>query len=188
MNRYRVLITVLVIVALAVTVLLAVRYYVMRVSKTDLSNKNVQAFLRVIRFAEGTAGANGYRTMFGGKLFDVSNGWQHPNIRVPFTDNRTGKTNYSTAAGAYQFLYSTWSSKRSQLNLADFSPENQDLAALQLIADKSALEDVKAGRFSVAIDKVKKVWASLPGAGYQQPEKSLAALTERYKYEGGNLA
>ncbi len=176
------------VIGLSVAVYFGIRYFFMKVKKEDLGNNNVQAFLRVIRFAEGTAGENGYRTMFGGKLFDVSNGWEHPNICVKFFDKLKNKENCSTAAGAYQFLYSTWSGKRSQLNLADFSPANQDLAALQLIADKGALEDVKAGRFATAIDKVKKVWASLPGAGYQQPEKSLAALTEKFKQEGGNVA
>lgn len=43
------------------------------------TNKNVEAFLFTIRRAEGTAGVNGYRTMFTGKLFDDYS--KHPNIK-----------------------------------------------------------------------------------------------------------
>lgn len=135
-------------------------------------NNNVKAFLMMIRRCEGTSGTNGYNTMFGGKIFsDLS---KHPNVCVPFRDN------CSTAAGAYQFLYKTWLRLSLKLNLSDFSKENQDLAAMELIREKNALDDVVAGRIEEAIYKIRKVWASLPGAGYGQPEKSLATALTYY--------
>lgn len=134
----------------------------------------------MIRKCEGTAGPDGYRTMFGGKTFtDMS---RHPNVKVPFRDT------YSTAAGAYQFLYSTWTTLALRLNLKDFSETSQDLAAIELIREKNALADVEAGRISDAIYKIRKIWASLPGAGYNQPEKSLTTALGYYKTAGGTIA
>jgi muramidase (phage lysozyme) len=149
-------------------------------------NSNVQAFLKVIRYAEGTSGTNGYRTLFGGNLFNDFS--KHPNVKVPFIDKRTGKKNYSTAAGAYQFLHSTWQGLSLKLQLKDFTPGNQDLGAIELIREKGALEDVMNGRFEIAVGKVKKVWASMPNAGYLQPEKSMTKLIVKFKEYGGNIS
>lgn len=143
-------------------------------------DNNMKAFLMMIRKAEGTSGPNGYRTIFGGQLFNSYA--QHPNVKVPF-----GNT-YSTAAGAYQFLYSTWTNLANRLGLTNFSPANQDRAAIQTFKDKGAYDDIIAGRFNSAIDKVKKVWASLPGAGYGQREKSLATVRKYYTDAGGTYA
>jgi muramidase (phage lysozyme) len=50
------------------------------------------------------------------------------------------------------------------------------------------LEDVLAGRFDVAIYKCRKEWASLPGAGYGQGERSFTSLVQVYQYAGGQMA
>jgi len=160
-------------------------------SKDAVSNPNVQAFLRAIRFAEGTDGANGYSIMFGGtrsnpKLFsgfDI-----HPNVKncIGTAPNQL----CSTAAGAYQFLFSTWSYLNTRLfaGRGDFSPANQDLAAVELIREKGALQDVIDGKFALAVAKVNKVWASLPGSPYGQPTKTLAELETVYSNQGGSYA
>jgi lysozyme len=143
-------------------------------------SKNLTAFLLMIRRCEGTAGLSGYRTLFGGRLFNSYA--DHPNIRVPFRDT------YSTAAGAYQILYRTWTPIKKALGLKDFTPANQDRAAAYLINQKGALQDVESGNFDKAVYKVRKVWASLPGAGYNQPEKTLAQARQFYKDGGGTIA
>lgn len=167
-------------------------------TEAELARNNEQAFLRTIRVAEGTAGPNGYRTMFGGGLF--SSYADHPRVAHRFTD-KAGRTLWTSAAGAYQFMaispipdstkstrMDTWDRLKRKLALYDFSPESQDRAALELIDEAGALYDVRAGRFSAAIDKVRKVWASLPGAGYAQPERSLGELQAAYVNAGGSLA
>jgi len=166
-------------------VLVLISIYTKKVSKEAVTNNNVQAFLKAIRWAEGTAGVDGYRTMFTGKLFDGYD--KHPNIKhcIPL---RSGGQLCSTAAGAYQFLFSTWSYLKIRLQLSDFSPANQDLAAVELIREKGALEDVLAGNFDLAVTKVNKVWASLPGSPYGQPVKTLAQLQSVYTNEGGTIA
>lgn len=162
-----------------------------------VAERNVAAFLRMIRYAEGTAGSNGYRTMFGGDLFDSYA--DHPRRAVQFTD-RAGRRLWTSAAGAYQFMavsplptggstrVDTWDRIKRRLALPDFSPASQDAAAVALIDEAGGLADVRAGRFADAVFKVRKVWASLPGAGYAQPEKSLAALQTVYMESGGIVA
>lgn len=149
------------------------------------TDSNIDAFLKMLRHCEGTSGENGYRTLFGGKLFDSYS--SHPNKKVPFYNKAKGKNDYSTAAGAYQFLYSTWLEKKAKLLLPDFSPKSQDLAAIDILREKGALDFIKNGDLPRAIEKVKKVWASLPGAGYQQPEKTLAKCIEYFKLNGGQI-
>jgi lysozyme len=140
---------------------------------------NLKAFLTMIQYAEGTYGKNAYRTLYGGQLFgDYS--W-HPNIAVTSSDIT------STAAGAYQILYSTWTGVAGPLGLTDFTPLSQDRAAVELIRRRGALEDVLAGRFRTAIDKCRKEWASLPGAGYGQRERSMAYLSAIYQQAGGKM-
>jgi muramidase (phage lysozyme) len=166
----------------------------------ETAARNERAFLLMIRHAEGTAGANGYRTRFGGGLFSGFN--DHPRIAVQFTD-RAGRKLWTSAAGAYQAMavspippfgmgrttkVDTWDRVQRKLQLPDFSPESQDRFALYLIDEAGALNDVRAGRFATAVDKVRRIWASLPGAGYAQPEKSLASLEAAYLNAGGQLA
>lgn len=142
--------------------------------------KNLKAFLTMIQYAEGTYGQDGYRKLYGGSLFtDLS---KHPN--TPTT--KWGIT--STAAGAYQILSRTWTELQAKLGLPDFSPLSQDKAAIELIRRRKALEDVMAGRWAQAIEKCKKEWASLPGAGYGQNEKNIKNLLAVYKVAGGTIS
>jgi muramidase (phage lysozyme) len=140
---------------------------------------NLKAFLLMIQYAEGTIGPNAYYMLYGGTLF--SDGSRHPNREI----TKGGIT--STAAGAYQILYGTWVNIQQSLNLPDFSPLSQDKAAIELIRRRGALDDVYAGRFADAIYKCRKEWASLPGAGYGQNEKSIASLELMYRNAGGLL-
>jgi muramidase (phage lysozyme) len=141
--------------------------------------KNLRAFLTMIQYSEGTYGKDGYRKLYGGGLFnDLS---KHPNVRV----TKWGIT--STAAGAYQILNKTWNEVQAKLKLPDFSPLSQDKAAIELIRRRKALDDVLAGRFAQAIEKCRKEWASLPGAGYGQNEKNVNSLLAVYKVAGGSI-
>lgn len=148
-----------------------------------LEHENVRAFLRAIRLGEGTSDEDGYRRIVGGKLFDAPP-WEHPRefVYIPRIQN------YSSAAGAYQFLFRTWYGLERRYGFADFSPENQDLGAVALIGGRGALEDVKEGRIEQAIAKCAKEWASLPGAGYGQREESLDKVLAEYAKWGGQVA
>lgn len=159
-----------------------------------VANGNVRAGLMMLRYAEGTAGPEGYRTMFGGGLFDSFA--DHPRIAHRFT-NRAGRQLWTTAAGAYQFLavsplpdgrftkVDTWDRLQAKLQLPDFSPASQDAAAVELIRERGALGDLMAGRLSEFVRKCAPIWASLPGAGYAQPERKFASLQAAFQSAGG---
>ena len=147
----------------------------------DSLNGNVKAFLAVIRHCEGTDGPDGYRTLFGGGLFDDFS--RHPGIAI--TRTLRGVPITSTAAGAYQFLKRTWDGLVKQYNFPDFSPFCQDQGAIALIRGRGALADVEAGRFEDAIRKCNKEWASLPGSPYGQPVKTIEYCKRIYEQNGG---
>jgi len=150
-----------------------------------LASTNVRAFLVMIRHGEGTSDEDGYRRMFGGKLFDSFA--DHPR-QVRTYALKKGGTLTSSAAGAYQFLTRTWDGLVRQWGFEDFSPHNQDLGAIALILGRKALDDVIAGRFDAAVAKCNKEWASLPGSPYGQPTTTLAKAREIYEQAGGCFA
>jgi muramidase (phage lysozyme) len=136
-----------------------------------------RAFLDTLAYAEGTANYpnTGYNTMFTGKQFS---GYRNHPRQI----QRSGRY-ASDAAGRYQFLSTTWDG----LGLPDFSPANQDKGALKLLAPH-VLQAIDKGDFATAFHGARKTWASLPGAGYGQPEKSMKTLVgyannrlEKYK-------
>lgn len=143
---------------------------------------SIKAFLDMIAFAEGTPSygkEDGYNVLFGGETFDNQYA-DHPRIKV--TRKMGNRAITSTAAGRYQFLSKTWDSVVKIYGFKGrFTPEAQDLAAIKLIMECRAYEDIKDGRFEVAVDKCRNIWASLPGAGYGQPEKKMEALLAEYK-------
>lgn len=144
---------------------------------------NLKAFLDMISVSEGTFGHgdDGYNVLVGGQLF---HGYaDHPRILVHL---RPGLS--STAAGRYQILTRIYDAYKGPLGLHDFSPAAQDAIATELIRERHALEDVKAGRFDAAIVKCASAWASLPGADYGQRENPLAHLKKAFLDAGGVLA
>ena len=154
----------------------------------DTAGANVAAFLAALRAAEGTDRASDpYRVVmgYGHTIMDLSD---HPYFTGEWKGAAFGNGDWSTAAGAYQFLRATWADLRGRLQLPDFGPESQDRAAVELIRQRGALEDVKAGRFADAVVKVRRIWASLPGAGYGQGERSMQWLAQKYETAGGTLA
>lgn len=147
-----------------------------------LQRPEVRSLLNTIRYAEGTPGESGYRTMFGGSKFDTSKGWKHPDKVIS-----SGGYN-SAAAGAYQFLPGTWQGAQKALGLSGFDPKSQDLAALHLIERRGALEPfLKGEKFGTVINKLAPEWASLPTSGggsyYGQPSKSLGDLYKYYEQQ-----
>ena len=142
-----------------------------------LQNRNVQAILRVIRTGEGTADDGGYNRLYGGGSF--SSFADHPRKAI----TKWGIT--STAAGAYQFLSTSWDETRRLMGLKDFSPASQDLAAVGRLAARGALDDVINGRFTTAIRKINKEWASLPGSPYGQRTMKFDAALAVYRGSGG---
>ena len=138
-----------------------------------------RALLNTIRFAEGTwkDGRDlGYKILYGGGQFaDLS---RHP-------DRVVVKRYSSAAAGAYQFLPTTWQQVASELKLSSFEPKHQDQAALRLIERRGALEEVdRNGLTKTAMHRMAPEWASFPThsghSAYGQPVKSHEELAKFY--------
>lgn len=157
-------------------------------------SNNARAFLALLANGESHPDLEeAYRALFGwrpgnGKVFDSFE--DHPRVRTyekadEFIHN--GKLDYTTGAGRYQITESTWDPLAKRYGLNDFGPTNQDCAALALIAEKGALDDVLAGRVNEAIRKLVKVWASLPGASYGQPTQALSKALAVYEAHGGRI-
>lgn len=148
-----------------------------------LNNPNVRSMLNLIAQAEGVKW--GYNTLFGNQKID--NLSAHPNIKKQFKQT-DGKTNYTTAAGRYQFLKGTWDGLARQHGLNDFSPRSQDIGAIALLAENGALPYVLKGDYQTAVKKSGTTWASLPSSNYAQPKRGWDFVNKQLGGNIGNIA
>ena len=112
---------------------------------------------KLIRTGEGTSGENGYNTMFTGSKFSDTS--KHPR-----QINRSGDL-ASDAAGAYQFLSTTWDGAKNALGLTDFSPASQEKAGKYLAQQRGLDTDTvftDKQSFLKELDKIAPEWASMP--------------------------
>lgn len=146
------------------------------------ASPKVKAFLKTVRWAEGTDGEDGYRMMFTGAKFD-NDFVDHPRKIMCTPD----KSLCSDAAMAFQFLSTTWDAKVKKLKLKDASPKNQYIAAIDLLKDVDAITLIEKDDIAGAIAKSCTIWASLPCSkndlkgAYNQSVKPMPALLQRYK-------
>ena len=157
---------------------------------------NRQAFLDMLAVSEGTSTSpatvnNGYDVIVTGsdrkpEIFTDYRAHPFAAGRKSKVINSRGLT--SNASGRYQFMLKDYAHYKKQLNLPDFGPESQDLWAIQLIRERGALPLIDMGSFVLAVARVRNLWASLPGAGYNQPEHPIDKLQAAYLQAGGALA
>jgi len=157
---------------------------------------NRQAFLDMLAISEGTSTSpatknNGYDVIVTG--YDRKPETFTDYSTHPFANGRPSKVINSkglksNASGRYQFMLKDWQHYRDLLKLPDFGPDSQDAWALQLIRERGALPLIDAGQFDAAVAKVRNLWASLPGAGYGQPEHGIEKLRKSYLDAGGSIA
>lgn len=135
-----------------------------------VKRQRLAAFLEAIAASEG---AN-YDTIVGGTK-TISDYSKHPNVV-----GLTTKDGKSTAAGRYQITKSTWDSL-SYLGLSDFGPESQDIAAIELLRRRGALDDVLGGDVDGALGKLGSEWQGLPsGTSRNQGKRSRAYFDAQY--------
>jgi muramidase (phage lysozyme) len=166
-------------------------------SPISLAEARVRAFLRLIRFCEGTTDDAGYERLFGGQSFlkdykkDFSD---HPQIIITSENKKTHEVYKSSAAGAYQILGWIWSDKgqitplRKKYGILNFEPENQDKCCIVFLKhkvtkldDKDVLSLIIDGKYEQAIvGSCSYEWASMPPGRHGQPKKSLDVCVEKY--------
>jgi len=154
--------------------------------------KEGNALLMAIRNSESSKGDEAYNMRYspkgGAKFYDYS---KHPNIREAVPRRKDGKT--SDAAGAYQFLSSTWNPIAKQYGIGDFAPPSQDKGAWILAQrDFKARtgEDLQQALETGQLDKVfaglAGTWTSLP---YGAEKNSLTdKAAETYKKALGGVS
>ncbi|ALX10693.1 hypothetical protein P350_03635 [Burkholderia cepacia JBK9] len=151
----------------------------------SIEEARVRAFLRTVRYSEGTEGGAGYERLFGGKSFIKDFGKSfadHPRILI----KDSGYS--STAAGAYQVMGYTWDDPpsikwRERFYVSDFSPVSQDRYCVVILKMKrKALDFIKNGDLSKAVFQAncKLEWASFPGAPYDQGGVSWEELNAKF--------
>jgi muramidase (phage lysozyme) len=140
-----------------------------------LRNTNVSSFLRVIRERESSQDDSAYSVLNGGAHFEGF-------AEHPYKGQRTppGK-----AAGAYQFIASSWWDVKAQYGMPDFSPRSQDAGAVARLIYRGALEDVLAGRFAAAVARCRHEWTSLPGASESSTSWTMDKALAVYRKWGG---
>lgn len=165
----------------------------------SLAEARVRAFLRLIRFCEGTTDDAGYERLFGGKSFlkdykkDFSD---HPQIIITSENKTTHEVYKSSAAGAYQILGWIWSDKgqiiplRKKYGIFNFKPENQDKCCVAFLKHKVTKVDGKDvlsliidGKYEQAIvNSCSYEWASMPPGRHGQPKKPLDICVQKYNF------
>lgn len=147
--------------------------------RTAFENPNVKAFYMVVRNGESSLTDDAYSMVNGGgRFFDFS---KHPYQGL---STRNG----GKAAGASQFIPSTWAELAQRYGFEDFSPANQDLGYVGCLVKRNALEDVIAGRFDEAVAKCELEWTSLPGAAENNPSWNIEKARALYLKYGGTFA
>jgi lysozyme len=165
---------------------------------SDTAQRNIAALLETIKRCEGTAGQpDPYRVCYAYR-HTIRDLRDHPAITGEWRGETLpddmcraagfGAGCVSTAAGAYQIIKPTWTRLKGRLGLPDFGPASQDAAAIQLLRERGALAKIERGDLAGAIAAARKEWASLPGAGYGQGERTMAWVQARYLEAGGTLA
>jgi muramidase (phage lysozyme) len=148
-------------------------------SSSRSGTKEQKSMLDSIAFAEGTQNYpnNGYNTMFTGKQFS---GYKDHPRKIQRSNGYA-----SDAAGRYQFLSTTWDSLAKRLGLKDFSPENQDKAAIELAREYGVTQELlsKEGMSPKVSALLGRQWASFPGKtiGLDQPTKGLKSIQAVYQ-------
>ena len=135
---------------------------------------------KVIRYGEGTSGDKGYTTQFTGTQFTDTS--KHPR------QIRTSGDLSSDAAGAYQFLSTTWDRAKNALNLKDFSPASQEQAGRWLTQQRGVDPDAVIENyddFVGALDKLAPEWASIP---YSKRSPKGYGMGSSYYGQGGYSA
>lgn len=166
-----------------------------KITAKEAGGTNVLAFLDMLAWSEGTSTSSatkdqGYDVIVTGadrkpeNFFDYS---VHPFSRGRKSKVINSRGLTSNASGRYQFMLKDYAHYSALLKLPDFGPLSQDRWAIQLIRERRAFPLIQAGKIEDAIARVRNIWASLPGAGYGQPEHKLAELLAVYRKAGGTV-
>lgn len=141
------------------------------------ADPRVRAMLDTISYSEGA----GYGTHVGHRGDRDPNSVTTKNRNVVYVGrDKKGRALNSSADGRYQFINGTWDGVAGRLGLTGFTPHEQDLGAVLRLLDRGAIDPLMRGDFRGAVSAARQEWASFPGAGYAQGERSIGSLERVY--------
>ncbi len=153
-------------------------------NKAYLADPNVAAYLKAIAASEG----GGYDFKYGAIKGRKNDPWR-------FTDTSThpgaGFGGKITAAGMYQITVDTWHQFGGKMGLTDFTPDTQDLIAVDMLRTIGVIDKIKSGDVAGAMPRAATKWAALPeGPGLAnhyppQPYVEYSEFLASYKAAGG---
>lgn len=156
-------------------------------NKEYLKNPNVKAFLDTIAQAEG----GDYDFKYGAVKGRKNDKWRITDYSLPPQKGSDGRT---TSSGRYQINLSNWTENgKGKMGLVEFSPETQDLIAVEGLRQIGAIDAVVSGDMTIAIGKAAKTWNSLPlGKDMKnrvqgQPYIKYEDVLDYFKNNGGKI-
>lgn len=154
-------------------------------NRSYLRNANIKAFIGAIAIAEG----GDYNLKFGGIKGKKNDKWQFSDYS---THPGAGSDGRTTAAGMYQINKDTRKEMAGKMGLTDFSPETQDLIAVELLRSTGVIDEIIFGNVDKALSAASRRWAALPqgpgkGSRYNQPYMKYEDLIATYQANGGSL-
>ncbi len=153
-------------------------------NRAYLKDPNVNAYLKAIAEAEG----GGYDFKYGAVKGKRNDPWRFTNTA---THPGAGAGGSTTAAGMYQITIDTWRQHGGKMGLTDFTPETQDLIAVEMLRSIGVIDKIKAGDIAGAMPQAARKWAALPeGPGLAnhyppQPYVDYETFLASYKTAGG---
>lgn len=151
---------------------------------------NVRAFYAVVRHTESSNDDTAYTLVNLAAPNDPQRGvYNHHFIdfaKHPYDGLKTTQGGY--AAGAPQFIPTTWGELKAKYGFTDFSPPNQDLGYVGCLVKRDALDDVIAGRFDTAVQKCLQEWSSLPNAAESNANWTMEKARALYQKHGGSFS
>jgi muramidase (phage lysozyme) len=149
----------------------------------------IAAFLDLVALSEGTSAAknthdDGYDIIVSGinGLNSFADYSAHPFAagRAPIIVRTAPTLLESTASGRYQIILPTWKNIAAAHGLGTFSPQNQDMGAVELLNQCGALNLIDAQKIPQAIEAACETWASFPGNSFGQGGRTLDWLMQQY--------
>lgn len=147
----------------------------------DLTADPIRALVLNTIAAGESADRNGkpfYNEIYDGGEFTGFG--DHPRVRVTIPNDARGR--YTTAAGRYQFISTTWDRVAKQAGLTDFSPASQDEAAWRLASEtykrktgRELTADAAKGQAGVDWTALESEWPSLSRLNKDKVRASAAA-------------
>lgn len=153
-------------------------------NKEYLKDPNIKDFLKAIADAEG----GGYDFKYGAVRGKQNDPWRFTDFSTHPGPGLGGRT---TAAGMYQENIGTWREMGGTIGLTDFTPETQDLIAVEILRKINVADRIKAGHINAAMGPASHRWSSLPGGkglpGHypHQPSITYEKFESKYKEFGG---